>query len=66
MPSPMRSNHPSVRMESRETMMGAGIAEDRVSCESVTEAAAKTSRSACAGRFVVRFVVRWGRGSVVR
>src|SRR5215216_1025721 len=38
----MRSNHPSVRIESSETMMGAGIAEDRVSSESVTESSDKT------------------------
>src|SRR6478735_7912744 len=42
MPSPMRSNHPSVRIESSETMRGTGIAEDRVSCESVTKTAFKT------------------------
>src|SRR6478609_7925994 len=42
MPSPMRSNHPSVRIESSETTRGTGIAEDRVSCESVTKTAFKT------------------------
>src|SRR4051812_11295318 len=46
MPSPMRSNHPSVRIESSETMRGAGISKDRVSFESVTKTAYKTRRSA--------------------